>query len=143
MRYLRSFESLDSLSKVRYREIDVDIRDDIKDIFLDLGDDGYDVKYSWTPGFSEDRISSGNYPFVLVCKWGLMDYVGAPQDTYDIEQFRFLSRILDEYMNRLGDLLGEGWDVHLEWMGNNGSYYLGKSDKVYNSILYRILMVRL
>ena len=143
MRYLRSFESVDSLSKVKYRQIDLDIRDDIKDIFLDLSDDGYDVRYSWFPGFSEDRISSGNYPYVMVCKWGLTDYVGGPQDAYDIEQFRFSSRILDEYIHRLGDLLGEGWDIYLEWMGNNGSHYLGKSDKVYNSIVYRILMVRL
>ena len=46
--------------------IDVDILDDIKDIFLDLGDDGYDVRFRWEPCFSEDRISSGNYPFVMV-----------------------------------------------------------------------------
>ena len=97
MRYLRSFESVDSLSKVKYRQIDLDIRDDIKDIFLDLSDDGYDVRYSWFPGFSEDRISSGNYPFVMVFKWGFVD---------DIKQFRFSSRILDEYIHRLGDLLG-------------------------------------
>ena len=143
MRYLRSFyESVDGLSKVRYRQIDVDILDDIKDIFLDLGDDGYDVRFRWEPGFSEDRISSGNYPFVMVCKWGLLDYIGVLHDTYDIEKFRFSSRILDEYIHRLGYLLGEGWDIHLEWMGNNGSYYLGKSGKVYNSIVYRILMVR-
>lgn len=121
------YESVDILSKVRYRQIDEDIRDDIKDIFLDLEDDGYDVRFRWEPLFSEDKISSGNYPFVMVCKWGLTD---------------FSSRILDEYIHRLGDLLGEGWDIHLEWMVNNGSYYLGKSGKVYNSIVYRILMVR-
>lgn len=136
------YESVDSLSKVRYRQIDMDIRDDIRDIFLDLGDDGYDVSYSWVPGFSEDKISPGNYPFVMINKEGLRDQIGRIQNTYDIESFRFSSGILDEYMNRLGYLLGEGWDIYLLFMGNNSLYYLGKPGKVYNSIVYRILMVR-
>lgn len=133
MRYLRSFrlyESVASLSKVRYRQIDVDIRDDIKDIFLDLGDDGYDVRFRWEPLFSEDKISSGNYPFVMVsCKGGVKT---------------FPSEVLVEYMKRLELVLGDEYSVQLEVMKRGtGNYYLGKSGKVYNSIVYRLLMVRL
>ena len=128
------------LKKVDYREVDLDIRDDIKDIFLDLQDDGYEVKFSWRPGFSEDKISSGNYPFVMVHKLGLSDYIG--RNSFElIESFKFSSNILVEYMGRLGYLLGSDWDIHLE-RDSNGNYYLGKPGKVYNSLVYRILMVR-
>jgi len=130
-----------SLKKVDYREVDSDIRDDIKDIFLDLVDDGYDVKFSWRPGFSEDKITSGNYPFVMVYKLGLIDHIGR-HSLGLIEPFKFSSNILVEYMVRLGDILGSDWDIHLECMDSNGNYYLGKPYKVYNSLVYRILMVR-
>jgi hypothetical protein len=130
-----------SLKKVDYREVDLDIRDDIKDIFLDLMDDGYDVNFNWRPGFSEDNISSGNYPFVMVYKLGLIDHIGR-NSLGLIEPFRFSSNILVEYMDRLGYLLDSDWDIHLECMDSNGNYYLGKSGKVYNSVVYRILMVR-
>ena len=44
-RYLKRLE--DS----KDRDIDLDLRDDITDIFLDLKDDGYDIKYYWIPEF--------------------------------------------------------------------------------------------
>jgi hypothetical protein len=134
LRYLKRYnikESVEefnsSLKKVDYREVDLDIRDDIKDIFLDLVDDGYDVKFSWRPGFSEDKITSGNYPFVMINR-GLK---------------RFSSGILVEYMDRLALILGDEYSIQLEVMRENtGNYYLGESSSVYNSISYRILMVR-
>jgi hypothetical protein len=132
MKYLKGFnESVEefnsSLKKVDYREVDLDIRDDIKDIFLDLLDDGYDVRFRWRPGFSEDKITSGNYPFVMI----------------DRSLKRFSSGILVEYMARLALILGDEYSVYLEVMSiDTGNYYLGKSSSVYNSISYRILMVR-
>jgi len=149
MKYLKRYNELnldytlnESVIKVDYREVDLDIRDDIKDIFLDLQDDGYEVKFSWRPGFSEDKISSGNYPFVMVHKLGLSDYIGRNSPEFIENNFRINSDILGEYMVRLGDLLGSDWDIYLEWMGSNGSNYLGKPGKVYTSYAYRILMVR-
>lgn len=128
------YESVDSLSKVRYRQIGVDIRDDIKDIFLDLEDDGYDVRFRWEPLFSEDKISSGNYPFVMVSKNNRLSVTGLTM---------FSSDLLYDYIPRLESLLDGEYSVYLEVMKMDGSgYYLGKSGKVYNSIVYRILMVR-
>jgi hypothetical protein len=134
LRYLKRYnikESVEefnsSLKKVDYREIDLDIRDDIKDIFLDLVDDGYDVNFNWRPRFSEDKITSGNYPFVMINR-GLK---------------RFSSGILVEYMDRLALILGDEYSIQLEVIREDtGNYYLGKSSSVYNSISYRILMVR-
>ena len=90
-------------------------------------DDGYDVKFSWRPGFSEDNITSGNYPFVMIIR----------------SLKRFSSGILVEYMDRLALILGDEYSIQLQVMRENtGNYYLGKSSSVYNSISYRILMVR-
>jgi len=125
----------ESLDKFNYRQVDLDLREDIRDIFLDLVDDEYEVKFKWEPIFSEDGISSGNYPFVSIFKQGL-------NASYDGDGFRFSSSVLEEYMFRLGDMMGGEWDLYLEWMANDGKYYLGKSGKVYNSMIYRILMVR-
>jgi hypothetical protein len=125
----------ESLDKFNYRGVDLDLREDIRDIFLDLVDDEYEVKFKWDPIFSEDGISSGNYPFVSIFKQGL-------NASYDGDGFRFSSSVLEEYMFRLGDMMGGEWDLYLEWMANDGNYYLGKSGKVYNSMIYRILMVR-
>ena len=131
----------ESLDKFNYREVDLDIRDDIKDIFLELKDDGYEVMFRWRPVFSEDKITSGNYPFVMVCKQGLSNSINLSYQRFD--DFRFSSEILEEYMARLGNMFGSEWKLYLEWMGNDGKYYLGKSGKVYNSVVYRILMVRM
>jgi uncharacterized protein (UPF0335 family) len=134
------FLELKSLDKFNYRLVDLDLREDIKDIFLELKDDGYDIVFRWIPRFSGDNLSSDNYPFLMVSKQGLRNSINLSYQRFD--DFRFSSEILEEYMVRLGNMLGSEWKVYFEWAGNDGKYYLGKSGEVYNSVVYRIFMVR-
>jgi hypothetical protein len=110
-----------------YRQIEVEQQDDIRDIFLDLKDEGYDILYDWDPAFSGDLMTAGNYPCILVSKEGLKEsvYIG---DNFNINNFNFSIDVLEEYINRLKDLLGDEWDINIEC--------------VQNSIMYWILLVR-
>lgn len=143
---LNEGSEFDKIPIWEYRTIDSDLREDIKDMFLELVDDGYDISYHWVPSFSGERISSSNYPFVMICKLGLKDYLNLEDVNHlsspsAFDRFRFNSNILTEYRFRLKDLLGDDYDIYLEWMGINGEYYFSK-DKDYNSFVYRILMVK-
>ena len=125
----------EGLDKFNYRQVDLDLREDIRDIFLELKDDGYEVKFKWEPLFSEDKISSYNYPFVTIFKQGL-------NGSYSGDGFKFSSSVLEEYMVRLGNMLGSEWKLYLDCTGSDGRHYLGKPGKVYSFMMYRILMVR-
>ena len=136
-RYLKRLEDL------KDRDIDLDLRDDITDIFLDLKDDGYDIKYYWIPEKAGIGISSANYPSITICKLGLKRIHNYRND------FKFSSNIVKEYALRLKSLLGDECDVYIEWLVNYDNEltrtvpikinHLVRSG---NSIQYNILLVR-
>jgi hypothetical protein len=136
----------ESLDKFNYRLVDLDLREDIEDIFLELKDDGYDIVFRWIPSFSKDNLYSDNYPYLVVSKHGLRNSINLSYQRIDshveFDDFRFSSEILEEYMVRLGNMLGSEWKVYFEWAGNDGRLYLAKPGNVYNSFAYRIFMVR-
>jgi len=93
---MRSYKQIE-VSKITYRQIDVEQQDDISDIFLDLKDEGYDILYNWYPSFSDNLVTAGNCPSILICKEGLKDSVRM-NDNFDINNFNFSIDVLEEYI---------------------------------------------
>jgi hypothetical protein len=140
MRHIKRLEAL------KDRDINLDLRNDIQDIFLDLKDDGYDIKYYWIPEKGGSDISSANYPSITICKLGLKRIHNYRDD------FKFSSNIVKEYALRLKSLLGDECDVYISWIVNYDNelirtiprlvHYIVKSGETSSSIQYEILLVR-